>query len=909
MLRNHQMLGTMLFCVLAVSEGSCIGAEADVPSDEAFPVNTPATSVVPAVNVKFDMYSGRLANVPVSSYYASPTINLSGSPDKWFFYASCRDQNVNTGGGKNVSDVSVVLINRDMSNKVVDISYADTGSPCGHGGTSGGMLYARADSATYKYNFFVVSNRRNTALCTIGRAHIQIPDANGPGTCGLGTGGAIMASNVQVGGTLIKVGPLPEGDTFEVQTPANGRDVATDQTNMLLLRMDTTGRPAYTWGAAGTGDNDPKLTVPRGYSDTAENFILLGKADTSRDSNEGVETRVDLLHGPLNYLMRGGTFVPGGSVGQYLTPGRWNIEITGKPAYAVGDEGVAWNTSTCGDYHRGTPNQPGFTYRLDKNASGTWSQDTSVAQRLIPVGAFGNAANLQSLYLNKEVVAIGAKFRPVTTNLVGNWTWGTWNVHRNPDNSTIRFVTQNMLYRDSYSISSIGSGMVEDDVNEYKNAAHLFGGRSTVTASALRVNDPTDRGPHEWDGDVVVLTEGNDTPGTPRRLDAFKEEATSTGSRSWVGTEQIGEDWFTAHDSNNMILVASNVNGGLVCEKDDAPVNQGRCRRRSLVDHQNFTIYNYMVPGFVNARRQIGATQSVSPAASTPVAVMAVHLEPDDKRDARLHEVKSLAAEMKDILQKNANRVNRNGHTDPLGNGNRFVVIGDVNVEHHKCGETNWLLRILRDNFGYAVDIAMAMDDSTGNDRHYAMHNQGATLIDGTPSPYQTKTEWQALSTADQWKWKIDSVMKFPWWSGTYIGQRADAESGSHERYDQIWLVGRGWEKDDVGSIDYKVLNSIKVSSPFSLNHGPYGVETWKFKMTGMTFSQPHVPFIYDSPYRLSGSTTNTATCSGTAPYDCDYRPYFGVLGGGTALGDAAIHTDHLGIMSTIPIFGGAGFR
>jgi hypothetical protein len=862
------------------------------------------------------MYAGRLANIPVSAFYESPTVTLRSTIAKPFFYASCRDQNLDRGGGRNVSDVTMFLVISDEANNIVEVKHDDGGSPCGNGGANGAKIYGRADGAEYRYKALLVSNRRNTALCSISRADTEILDAAGPGTCGLGTSKVSLATNRQVGGTLVKVGPLPQGDTFEVQTPLNGASQNVDRTRMMLLRLDGGSGRSLSGVPVGASDQDPHLTVPSGFSDTAENYILLGKSGTTSASNEGVETRVDLLHGPLNLRTVGGAFHPSESRGLNLSSGRWNIEVTGRPRQAVGDgdDGVAEQDRPCRldpfvPPGRGALNRPGFALGLQIQDEGVWRPDRSVAERLIPLGAFGNALNDHSIYLNKEVVR-STQLRPVVGENAPGWTWGIWSAHRNPDNSAIRLATQNMLYRDAHPVATpegtVGA-MVEDEINEYRNAAHLFASRGSISKSNLQVRDPTDRGPHEWDADVVVLTEGNDTPGEPRRLNAFLDEANGTGSRRWVGTQQIGEYWPLPNrrDSNNMLFAASNVNGGLVCEKEDAPANVGRCRRRPLDDVLSGGIRNFVVPGFVNALRRIGFTHSVAPADSTPIGVMAVHL--DTNILARRFEVLHLADQMEDVLRKNANRINRAGQTDPRSSGNRFVVIGDVNTKHHECGETYWLLRSLRERFGYAVDLAMAMDDSTGNSRHYAMHNQGPNLVAGIPDPYQSKNNWAKLGPEEQWRSSIDRTMRFPWWAGTSPGQSADAEAGSHERLDQIWLVGRGWEKDDVGSLHYKVLSAIKVASPFSLNGSPFGVETWAF--TSSVRAPSNTRYEITSSYRLSGSEINLATCSAAPPYNCDYRPYHSVLGGGAALGAAAIHTDHLAVMGAVPIFGGAGHR
>jgi hypothetical protein len=176
-----------------------------------------------------------------------------------------------------------------------------------------------------------------------------------------------------------------------------------------------------------------------------------------------------------------------------------------------------------------------------------------------------------------------------------------------------------------------------------------------------------------------------------------------------------------------------------------------------------------------------------------------------------------------------AKQFNKDGTTSRAASGNRMILVGDWNAYPHDCGEHYWLLRNLRERFGFALDVSMATFD--GQQWSYGMHNYGTnTSSNNLPSPYARRGTWGSTD-GDKWVFppQLSGPLAFPWFARTFRGERADAGYGG-ERFDMIILVGRGWASDDAVR-SYMVMQDNDRYSPFavmaSYNEVLGGVNMW----------------------------------------------------------------------------------
>jgi hypothetical protein len=139
-------------------------------------------------------------------------------------------------------------------------------------------------------------------------------------------------------------------------------------------------------------------------------------------------------------------------------------------------------------------------------------------------------------------------------------------------------------------------------------------------------------------------------------------------------------------------------------------------------------------------------------------------------------------------------------------------------------------LSSLRAEFGYAIDISAATVDV--NHRTFDMHWSGAPIeqmrwttcqdkdgnesktlnADGTsagcPFKFENRHHWHKTPdmTVDSW---------FPWWAATYQHQVDGLKNHGGQRYDVVFLVGRGWAYDDPVR-SYKVMPHYDQASPMN---------------------------------------------------------------------------------------------
>jgi hypothetical protein len=204
---------------------------------------------------------------------------------------------------------------------------------------------------------------------------------------------------------------------------------------------------------------------------------------------------------------------------------------------------------------------------------------------------------------------------------------------------------------------------------------------------------------------------------------------------------------------------------------------------------------------------------------------------------------------------------------------NRFIIIGDWNVRAHECGEHYWMLRMLRQRYGYAVDVSMTAVDFAGSLK------QGTHVGDGgyngeVPVDYQHHVTSDPRLPPAWYGWQSTHehtfFSDFPWWAVDWRGQTSSANSVG-ERLSMIILVGGGWAYDDP-VLAYSLMSDSNDVSPMNLDG--QGVEMWR-------------------PDACSdeGAVANRGDDQSYAPsysLGCDTS-----AGGGTRPGAPALHSDH----------------
>lgn len=140
---------------------------------------------------------------------------------------------------------------------------------------------------------------------------------------------------IKVGGTLVGVGSLHKGDTLKVETRSNG--AYDEDTDMVPWSADNTSLkpPTKSWDQSGEV-RDPRIVITTDDCASPSNYVLLGKMTSNADWNGGIETRVDLVHGPLSVLGSASLTACGGSCGAVLSPGRYLLHVFATTDMPVG---------------------------------------------------------------------------------------------------------------------------------------------------------------------------------------------------------------------------------------------------------------------------------------------------------------------------------------------------------------------------------------------------------------------------------------------------------------------------------------------------------------------------------------------------------------------------------------------
>ena len=585
------------------------------------------------------------------------------------------------------------------------------------------------------------------------------------------------------------------------------------------------------------------------------------------------------------------------------------LSNNGCPSVKRGDKWSgknSWGTeSTDEHWYRGQHNEVAFKMWLERrNKGGKWSAVTQ--KRPVLRGAIGTdpSTKLATAFVLAAKVRGSGKYRLRVHTRHKDVTFKTIvKVTRNPDIAEIKVATANVLY-DPHSSTE----------NELRNYANLLGARGTVLNT--RVLEPKTKGPFQWDTDVFVFQEGNKITSAnfpdEGYLEFVKEENQERGTSNWEYVRARDETWDWGGRGNGPGMgpiyvrdwVWPGVGDGksIVFSSDAAkngPNNGGGCKTQSVNIKNGYYFEchskegndagedtNYMSAATIKVYRGGGG--------DIPVALFNVHLEASDGAadfTTRHGEVTDVINTIKDMIQAQPKAFNPMGERKTKARGNRFIVLGDWNTRTHECGEHYWLLRRFREEFGYAVDAAMAMPDLNGKGS-LGMHawDDG---YDGTDKDYPKNFQypfWTNADLPDSWESEDppDHTVssKYPWWAATGRTKTHGMRGG--ERYDMIFLVGLGWRTDDP-LLEYKVMvdrNKNKFNSASLMDNTGRAVN-----MFG------HRPACSPNSVYRKGQEGYAAGKS--------YAPNHALGSCGTKPGAPALETDHRPVGVRLRVWGG----
>lgn len=844
----------------------------------------------PSSSAQYEMTSGRLSKIPVTAFWTNRFdggLTASGNHDP-IFRTYCSPSNTKAGR----CDTAMIVTFNSCDSAgwcTTPRTYFndDDYDPYAHGTGSGSGSWVDPPAQPYgvdRYRVYVYSNQRATSRTSIYYSLDGGTTWNG------------LAYNVEVGGTVVKVGSLHDDDTLEVMTRTDG--AGDDDTHMLLFTTSNSTLRKERFSIYRTlSDHDPLIRMYNdNWKSSTNNYVLLGKASTSNQSKDGIETYVDLVHGP-----EGPRTVVSMETDVMLEPGTYEFTIDTALSRPVGgyvsdDPSTQHLSSDMPDidgkscpggttYARGRPNAIALTMRLEKEWCFYWSCSWQTVDRLdIPRGAFGSKpGHGTDRFVIPANITQGARYR-VSVDIADQGIGvSTWSYQRNVTSTELKVVSYNAYF----SGNSFNTA-------KYKNIANLLGTRGEVDTTYSRVSEPMDQAPWQWEADIIGLQEvckDEDFSGT------VLDELNRPLSLRWEYAQGHGENWFQPdfgkegpgmnplyvndlfwpdEGSNSSIFYDQSakdhagcsptpgcyLDGGSPPQEICPPPPPERMMQCHLSD-VSLTTGNYAVSAKTSVWRDGSADR--------PVAVFNVHLQASDgpgNFDDRVAELDDLINRIDLLLEADPLTFNSYGSSDPMSSGNRIVIIGDWNIRSHECGEHYWMIRRLRDHFGWAIDSAMAVTDGSGG-LSLGTHDQGHPYVGGVPSPYQRATaapsgEWTAWRSAPTFSWS--SV--YPWWAVDYR-DKTSGDTHMNERLSMMALVGKGWQKDNP-VVTYSVMNDSNHTSP--IHETKRAVEMWRPDDEYDTGSVANDEFGYRPSYSLGK----------------DSYP-----GGGTKRGAPALHSDH----------------
>lgn len=869
-----------------------------------------------------DMISGRLSKLPVSPFWSNhdePLARgtLSGDHDIAFRTVCDMDR---TRAGECDTGLVVTWKSCSWSGTCATphtLFNDDDGDPHAHGTGSGTGSFVDPPRQPYGvdgYRVYAFSMNRGSSWS---RVEYSVDG---------GQTWTALTHERWIGGTLVSVGPMADGEWLEVQTRTDGQ--GHDGTELLLFRPDQTGTstPAALYSDGQGTDLDPRVAVSGSGFLHRLTYALVGKKNrvyTTRDP----EIFVDLVRGPAG----GERYVSmkdcdGGPCSTRLQPGRYLVSVLATVDRPVGEydpnDASTWHLA--GDqpllytpyevwnhifnryetrwevsgydgcpnayrdglsdswWFRGQHNDMALSLRVQRAVylGDTFWYWSTVKHRTIPRGAFGSAPGrgYDRFALELEV-DYEAEYRVLATPLADDvrLSW-YWRYERNPQATELKVVSANVLFGDG-----------DHNPAKYRNTADLLGTRGD--RGDLGVAMTPDRAPYEWEADVIGLQEvskasdGNDYDLHYSLM--VLDELQARTDRAWGMIGARGETWLTGwRDGPGM--------NPLYVRRDFFPADSPRSVHfpTAAMDHADCATDgeyrgechlneqgwgdgdtgNFFAAGRAKAWRG-------DPFEDRPIAVFNLHMEASDgPKDfaPRRGELQGLMQKIDRLLEADHRSFNRASESDrykssPLHHQNRMIVMGDLNVRSHECGEHYWILRDLRRHYGYAVAVSMAVPDRYG-DLSFGTHvGEAGYGPDEMPLDYQHPWAWDRRDGVDWVPWQADPdfsrASRYPWWAVDFRGKTSQP-TGVGEKLSMIILVGRGWAQDDP-VLDYDIMNDVSRASP--MHADARAVEMWR-------------PDACDDP----GAVTPETGYRPRHSLGCDDSPH-----GGTRPGAPALHSDH----------------
>jgi endonuclease/exonuclease/phosphatase family metal-dependent hydrolase len=801
---------------------------------------------------QLEMMSGRMTKVPVSWYWTNEYTPPSDSSATSVAFRSSCSVSASAAGYCDTAMIATWEVCDANSCKDYAAVNDDDPDPEQHGTGSGRGSYVKVDlrrQIADSISLTVFSRQRATSKTSVEYS--------------LDNGGSWskLASSMHVGGTVVDVGPLIAGDTLEVMTRREG--ILDQATQMLLFSDEASVIPVESVREA--LGFDPHIDVPSGWN-SERGYLLIGKVAQLNSSQRWIESFVDLERGPVESMRSASlTGCAGGPCSLELDPGRHLVMVYATLDFPVGEYQIG-DPSTHNpasdmpvlsddndgcpsqsrdgnepeDWYRGTPNGPAFSMIIEEQfidvATGNplWIEQD---RRTVPRGAFGTGPTGSGDGWNKFVMPLEVSrvstIRVRTESHVPSDEidyFGSWRSQRNPQATELKVVSYNMLFDD-------------ENFNEskFRNAANLFGTRGNIKLETRIVEMRRDQADFQWEADIIGLQEVYDDDGNYVFSDIMHDELEAKGAEDWAYSVGQGEHsgWVGTMGLNSMFTREAFWPGGQLDHTrfSSGAMSAAGCSQGSRAEWQECRVVadddladnagdinNFTTPTRASVWRD-GDTKD------RPITVFDVHLEASDgARDfgARLAETRDLMGTIDALLAAQPEAFNRSGSANPKHYQNRIIILGDWNVRCHECGEHYWLLRELRDHYGYAVDTAMAVYDADGN-LSYGMHN-GNDGYDATGVPFDYQHMW-ADDPIGQWlAWNSPDTphdrrdSDYPWWAADWRSKTGDDKSRSGERLSMVFLVGKGWAYDDA-VLDYRLLNDRSVESP--MHTDGRAVEQW----------------------------------------------------------------------------------
>ena len=678
----------------------------------------------------------------------------------------------------------------------------------------------------------------------------------------------------QVGGILVRLGAVAESDYFEVRSLDDGVSTATG-TRFWLFNKELSRAVFVDDGAPGdAAENDPKYRfASQGMGWSATSVGASGPSTTSgvfaivgKDSRLTHEVFVDLVHGPQRTTVVASGWTDASCIGSassrafctsdpfpipagshYVSVQALNDDTNDDGVeQAFADHYLEQNPSSdtgdpvCMAVDRGRGNYLAFTMHLLRDGE-------VVATRHVPLAALGGrypALNRVGLELEAPDDVVAHDYRLRIENLAVSVA-PQITVVRNPSASELKVATVNLEYNPE------GKLPFAQLPATLRNVADLLGGKARYGANG-RIDSRANRGRWQWEADIIGVNEldldkvSDEGTGAVRTWDMIKDRldtvyggdfpqptdwrmafgqcrrSAGCGGTSFCDSEsRYSATYMRGRSSYGDGRFAPGLLDDIGCDGED--------RSCWLITIEKFFFDQkwFFVPSRAKAVVYNSLTANGAGTAIKPIAVVNWYLPHEaDWVYHRRQAVNTMIDKIKKLID-GAPQAFRTADLTLSGNpsyrhaGNRLIILGDSNMQNHRCGEINDTIRKLREAFGYAVDVSMAALDR--DFRTFDMHYNGTPITNlktGATfqndclgnSPYSGPGCPYGFRHVERWRQDASPLPRFStdpavqrhtWWAQT---------TDDGERLDVILLVGLGWTNDDPVQ-DYLVMSDKNPAS------------------------------------------------------------------------------------------------